>query len=314
LSELPIGTFIIKLNHRGILDAIFEICGVPTDKFRTICSAVDKLDKMSWAEVKEEMVFEKGLAASAADRIGEFVLLHGEPFALLEKMLSDKIFGEHIGANAALKDLGTLFKYLQALGSLSSVSLDLSLARGLDYYTGVIYEVVVVDGQVGSIAAGGRYDNLVGMFSVSGQQTPCVGVSIGIERVFALMERRAIDKGVMKAATVQVFVASIGPGLIDQRMRIAKLLWAANISAEYTHQDNPKFKKQLDDVLERGIPYMVVFGEEEVQKGTIKVKDMREHSEADVPVEQMVRALVDRGCAAIQSGADSNFLDILRQP
>jgi histidyl-tRNA synthetase len=92
------------------------------------------------------------------------------------------------------------------MDSLQFISFDLSLARGLDYYTGVIYEVVLIDGtsQVGSIAAGGRYDSLVGMFSASGQQTPCVGVSIGVERVFTIIEKRMLELGAQKSSATQV--------------------------------------------------------------------------------------------------------------
>ena len=215
LSELPVGDFMIKLNHRCILDAIFEICGVPAEKFRPICSAVDKLDKLPWAEVKEEMVGEKGLPEDVADRIGKFVLRSGSPRQLWQALTSEKIFGDHAGAAAAMYDLNILFEYMEAFDSLKYISFDLSLARGLDYYTGVIYEAVLIDGgaggiQVGSIAAGGRYDNLVGMFSVSGQQTPCVGVSVGIERVFAIMEKKAADLGILQSSNVQVrFIARI---------------------------------------------------------------------------------------------------------
>jgi histidyl-tRNA synthetase len=206
LRELPVGNFMIKLNHRKLLDAIFEICGVPPEKFRPICSAVDKLDKAPWADVKTEMVSEKGLAEDVADRIGEFVLNSGEPKVLWAQLTERGIFGEHVGANSAMKDLAILFDYLDAMGSLANISFDLSLARGLDYYTGVIYEAVLIDGtsQVGSIAAGGRYDNLVGMFSASGTQTPCVGISIGIERVFTIMERKAEELKIMQSSNVQV--------------------------------------------------------------------------------------------------------------
>lgn len=156
LSELPIGNFLVKLNHRKILDAVFELSGVPKEKFRPICSAVDKLDKLSWEEVKHEMIYEKGLEESVADMIGTFVRQAGQPKHLLQKFLDEKIFGDHPGANSALSDLKLLFDYLEAMGSLPFVSLDMSLARGLDYYTGVIYEIVLIDGtsQVGSISAG----------------------------------------------------------------------------------------------------------------------------------------------------------------
>jgi histidyl-tRNA synthetase len=181
LSELPVGNFLIKLNHRKILDGIFDICGVPKDKFRSICSAVDKLDKESWEEVKNEMVNEKGLDAFVADKIGQYVLNKGSPKVLWEYLMQKNVFVENNDAMVAMEELRILFEYLEAMDSLKNVSFDLSLARGLDYYTGVIYEAVLTEGtsQVGSIAAGGRYDNLVGMFSANGTQTPCVGVSIG---------------------------------------------------------------------------------------------------------------------------------------
>ena len=175
---------------------------------------MDKLDKATWEEVKTEMVSEKGLSPEVADRIGVFVLQSGPPQTLWSTLTESKAFGEHVGANAAMTELYTLFEYLSAMGSLARVSFDLSLARGLDYYTGVIYEAVLIDGvaQVGSIAAGGRYDNLVGMFSPSGVQTPCVGVSIGVERVFTIIEKKAEEKKVTQSATIQVFIASIGAG------------------------------------------------------------------------------------------------------
>ena len=207
LSDLPVGRFCIKLNHRKLLDAIFELCGVPADKFRPICSAVDKLDKMPWSEVKQEMVEEKGLSSEAADRIGEFVLHSGQPKELMCTFRQRALFGTHAAANQALNDLQLLFEYLDAMGSLQHVSFDLSLARGLDYYTGVIYEAILLDGSsssVGSIAAGGRYDNLVGMFSPSGVQTPCVGVSIGVERVFAILERKADESTTLQSTSIQV--------------------------------------------------------------------------------------------------------------
>jgi histidyl-tRNA synthetase len=106
--------------------------------------------------------------------------------------MESKKFGNHNGALTAMEDLRILFEYLEAMDKLKFISFDLSLARGLDYYTGVIYEAVCMSGnaQVGSIGGGGRYDNLVSMFQEAGKQTPCVGVSVGIERVFTLMEAK----------------------------------------------------------------------------------------------------------------------------
>lgn len=139
LSDLPIGQFMIKLNHRKILDAVFEIAGVPEEKFRPICSAVDKLDKATWEEVKQEMTEEKGLDSAVADRIGEFVLFKGEPREMWNRLNDSKIFGDHKGAKEAMDEMALLFDYLEAMGTLCYISFDMSLARGLDYYTGVIY-------------------------------------------------------------------------------------------------------------------------------------------------------------------------------
>lgn len=143
LTELPIGDFMIKINHRCILDAVFEISGVPPEKFRPICSAVDKLDKAEWAEVKAEMVDEKGLAPEVADRIGTFVLNKGEPREMWKRLTESNLFGTHKGALKALEEMNLLFDYLEAMGSLQNISFDMSLARGLDYYTGVIYVGII---------------------------------------------------------------------------------------------------------------------------------------------------------------------------
>jgi histidyl-tRNA synthetase len=161
----------------GLLDAVLDICGVPAAKFRPICSAIDKLDKEPWETVRAEMVDDKGLPPAVADRIGTMVQLRGEPRALHARLLADGVFAGHVGAGAALAELDTLFSYLDAMGALHRISFDLSLARGLDYYTGVIYEAVLLDPSygVGSIAAGGRYDNLVGMFASPGECRRCCG-------------------------------------------------------------------------------------------------------------------------------------------
>lgn len=314
LHDLPVGPFMIKLNHRRLLDAIFDICGVPMEKFRPICSAVDKLDKEPWEEVRREMVEDKGLSPDCADRIGKFVLHSGKPKELWSKFQDMKLFGDHIGANEAMAELKILFEYLDAMGTLNHVSFDLSLARGLDYYTGAIYEAVLTDGtsQVGSIAAGGRYDNLVGMFSANGIQTPCVGVSIGIERVFTIMEKKALELNILKNATMEVFIASIGPELVAERMRIANLLWNANISAEYSHKENPKFKPQLDEVLEKGIPFMIVFGSDELERKVVKIKNMKKFTEVEVALSEIVKYLtIDEECQTIHKG-DVSLLDNMK--
>lgn len=136
------GNFTIKMNHRKILDGIFQVCGVPEEKIRSISSAVDKLDKMPWADVKKEMVEEKGLPEEVADKIGEWVVLKGGE-DLLERLQKDESLSANESMKQGMEDMALLFKYLKRWKATSAVSFDLSLARGLDYYTGIIYEGMV---------------------------------------------------------------------------------------------------------------------------------------------------------------------------
>ena len=196
-----------------------------------------------------------------------------------------------------MRQLGLLWNYLEAMGTIDFVSFDLSLARGLDYYTGVIYEAVMVGGNVGSVAAGGRYDGLVGMFS--GKDVPAVGVSIGIERVMAIMEAqvraRAEAAGqAIRATETQVLVASIGSGLQGKRMEICSRIWAAGLKAEFGFKPNPKMGDQLTYALEQGIPFMVLFGEDELKEAKVKIKDMAAKEETLVDLARVVEELQAR--------------------
>lgn len=258
------GAYTIKLNHRKILDGIFQVCGVPEDKIRTISSAVDKLDKLPWSEVRKEMTEEKGLDGDVADRIGEWVIHKGK-HDLLDKLRNDPKLSANASMQAGINDMGLLFEYLEAFDVLDQVSFDLGLARGLDYYTGLIYEVVTEGsapeatpaaageaapapkkkgkaGQdedrsndptvgVGSVAAGGRYDNLVGMFSGK-SQIPCVGISFGVDRIFSITKARmAADKSVTQVRNneVDVYVMAFGKGFLNERLSVCAKLWEAGI-------------------------------------------------------------------------------------
>lgn len=274
LTALNIGNFTIKINHRKILDAIFDVCGVPSEKTRAISSAVDKLDKSPWEEVKREMVAEKGLEERIADEIGTYVSRKGGR-DLLDFLKGDVKLSNHKTACEGIKDMELLFDYLDIYDISHQMSFDLSLARGLDYYTGIIYEAVTaasappsfVEGEkkdarkertkkkgedddevneskigVGSIAAGGRYDHLVGMFTNSKKldAVPCVGISIGVERVFAIMMARLKEqqergeKSTVRSKDVDVFVMSMGgDGFLKERMGLAKKLWDAGIKVSF---------------------------------------------------------------------------------
>ncbi|KAI2539260.1 histidyl-tRNA synthetase 1 [Homo sapiens] len=303
LSSLQIGDFLVKVNDRRILDGMFAICGVSDSKFRTICSSVDKLDKVSWEEVKNEMVGEKGLAPEVADRIGDYVQQHGG-VSLVEQLLQDPKLSQNKQALEGLGDLKLLFEYLTLFGIDDKISFDLSLARGLDYYTGVIYEAVLLQtpaqaGEeplgVGSVAAGGRYDGLVGMFDPKGRKVPCVGLSIGVERIFSIVEQRleALEEKIRTTET-QVLVASAQKKLLEERLKLVSELWDAGIKAELLYKKNPKLLNQLQYCEEAGIPLVAIIGEQELKDGVIKLRSVTSREEVDVRREDLVEEIKRR--------------------
>ncbi|KAI9320413.1 histidyl-tRNA synthetase [Dichotomocladium elegans] len=280
LSVLDIGPYTVKINHRKILDGIFQACQVPDGSIRSVSSAVDKLDKLSWDQVKREMIDDRGIDASIAERIGEYVKLKGGR-ELLENLAQDPLLQQNTMAVQGVADMKLLFEFLEALGIEDKMCIDLSLARGLDYYTGVIYEAVTpqsgADG-VGSVAAGGRYDDLVGMLSGVNKKgkpslkVPCVGVSLGVERIFSILMAKQGQQ--IKTKDTEVLVIAVGGGLIKEQMRIARELWDSGIKASFMFKNKPKLEKQWALCEKDQIPYAVIIGQDEVDNNQVRLKDM----------------------------------------
>ncbi|KLO20628.1 histidyl-tRNA synthetase [Schizopora paradoxa] len=330
LTRLDVGDFTVKMNNRKILDGIFEVCGVPSEKIRSISSAVDKLDKLPWAEVKKEMCEEKGLDPAVADKIGEYVKLRGGQ-ELLEALQTNRTLTSNKRAKEGLDEMSILFSLLNAYGIVDKISFDLSLARGLDYYTGLIYEAVVaasappgmdanalasaesscaqssskpkkkpaknpktVDGVVeedeeidessvgiGSIAAGGRYDNLVSSLlaaqSGEGKKSyviPCVGVSIGLDRIFAILYPKWQEKRYRQKATF-AYVMAAGDGLLTERVKLVSELRQAGIKTDFLAKSKPKLPAQFLAGERDEVPFAIILGQDELQQGFVTVKEQR---------------------------------------
>ncbi|KAI1825239.1 putative histidyl-tRNA synthetase [Xylaria intraflava] len=266
----------IKLNHRLILDGLFAASGVPKDKIRLVSSSVDKLDKISWPEVKKEMVEEKGLSDEVADKVGKYVLRNGTMREVIELLKSDQALSANESVKAGLDDMNLLVSYLEALDVVDKVSFDLSLARGLDYYTGLIYEVILnTDGSpnhVGSIAAGGRYDGLVGMYG--NQPIPCVGISFGIDRIYTLLDAQREENSSKLAHEIDVYIMALGgkdfDGLILERLKVARELWDVGIRTEFTAKVNPRRQQQLS--ASNNSLIAVILGQDEMASGQVRLK------------------------------------------
>ena len=218
-----------------------------------------------------------------------FVERKGEPRAVLASLIEDGCFKGHKVAEETMKEMELLFSYCEAMNCLDNLSFDFSLARGLDYYTGLIYEAVFVEGtgtRFGSIAGGGRYDGLIGMFS--SQSIPAIGVSIGIERMFLLLEEQAKAENAVRASETQVLVASIGKGMVTERLKLLNELWATGVKAEALYNDNPKPQRQLDYAFENGIPLIIWIGEDEIADSVFKVKQLNSQKEEFYPRSQLI--------------------------
>jgi len=263
----------IKINHRLILDGMFEAVGVPKDLVRPISSAVDKLDKMSWVEVKKEME-EKGLKAEIADKIGAYVRLTegGRGFSeTLDFLRSDEVLSKNEQVKKGVEEMSLLLRYLTASDIARYISFDLSLARGLDYYTGLIYEVVPKDTslKVGSIAAGGRYDNLVGMFSK--RDIPCVGISFGVDRILTILKARQTPP--KSTPKIDVWLVAFGSSLlVEEKMALARQLRKAGISVDSDTKADRKPPKQLDLAKSNGAALAVLLEDDAEAPGAVRFK------------------------------------------
>ncbi len=271
LDALPwLGKYTVKLNHRKLLDGIFEYSGVPEDKLRTICSSLDKLDKTPWLEVFNEML-DKGITAQAAENIGHFVCHKGNMEQILSMLNAQSdAFLVNPNVKQAIEEMTILAGYLNALNLSNVVSFDLSLARGLDYYTGMIMETVLHDSQVGSIAGGGRYDNLIGMFCK--RQVPSVGFSIGIERILAAVKDK-LGKNSGKSTQVVVCTVPI-PESVSVRFHILDELWKAGIPSELIYRENPKIRAQLSYASEIGAKWAIIVGSTELENNVVQLKNL----------------------------------------
>lgn len=304
LTSLGIKDFKVKLNHRKILDGIFQISGVAKEDVRKISSAVDKLDKLPWDAVKKEITVEKGQSEETANKIGEYVKLNGTLQEVYDLLSKDEAIINNEMAKQGLDDIKTLMNYVESFDINKYISFDLSLARGLDYYTGLIYEAITEASAppenaqelkkkakssddaseyvgVGSIAAGGRYDNLVNMFAqASGKkaaQIPCVGVSFGVERLFSLIKQRTHLTEKIKPTATQVIVMAFGggkdwTGFLPERMKVAKQLWNAGIEAEYVYKSKVNPRKQFEAAEKCGASLAVILGKEEYAEGKLRIK------------------------------------------
>ena len=273
----------IKINNRKILSGIAEIIG-EADKIVDITVAIDKLDKIGLENVNAELK-EKGISDEAIAKLQPIILLSGtntEKLATLKSVLAASETGMK-GVEESEFILGTL----ETMGLKNEIELDLTLARGLNYYTGAIFEVKALDVQIGSITGGGRYDNLTGVFGMAGVSG--VGISFGADRIFDVLNQLELYPKEAVNGTELMFV-NFGDKEASFSMSMLAKVRAAGIRAEI-FPDAAKMKKQMSYANAKSVPFVAIVGENEMNEGKAMLKNMETGEQNLVSVEELIAAL-----------------------
>ena len=276
----------IKLNNRKILAGIAEYIGQP-DKIIDITVAIDKLDKVGVEAVNAEMLA-NGITQDAVDKLQPILTMTGTNVEKLET-IAQTIGTSEIGAKG-VEETRFILEKIEAVGLKNELQLDLTLARGLNYYTGAIFEVKAKDVAIGSITGGGRYDNLTGIFGMPGLSG--VGISFGADRIYDVLNTLDLYPQNAIQAT-QVLFINFGEAEADYCLPIAGQIRAAGISVEL-YPDCAKMKKQMAYANAKGIPFVVLAGESEINQGKVTLKNMLTGDQQLVSTEELIAIITSK--------------------
>lgn len=273
----------LKLNNRKILYGIAETIG-HADKMTDITVAIDKLDKIGIGNVEAELA-SKGIGQEAIAGLRPILELSGTNTEKLARM-KEVIASSETGM-LGIAEMEELFSYIAAAGSTLDIELDLSLARGLNYYTGAIFEVKAKDHAIGSICGGGRYDDLTGIFGMPNMSG--VGISFGADRIYDVMT--GLDLFPPEASgTTKVLLLNFGGEEERAALKLTKSLREADIACEI-YPENAKMKKQMEYANRRGVPYVAILGSDELAAGTVTVKNMGSGEQQSIAQAELINLL-----------------------
>ncbi len=275
----------IKVNNRKLLAGIAAYMGHP-ELLTDITVAIDKLDKIGWDGVCRELA-ERGVSQEGIARLEPIFQQQGTPADLLsylQNLLKDSEI-----AMKGVEEMGTLFGYLDKIPFHNEVSVDLTLARGLNYYTGAIMEIKAKDFAMGSISGGGRYDDLTGIFGMKNMSG--VGISFGAERIYDIMEEGGLFPDTDNNST-QVLIVNFGEKELRHTLPLAQRLRQKGVRVEL-YPDAVKIGRQFSYADARGIPYVAIVGEEEIAQGRLQLKNMSDGSQTSMTEEELIKILND---------------------
>lgn len=288
-AAIDIGPFLIRINNRKVLTGFFKAIGMTEAAIRSCIKIVDTLEKVGATKVKQELV-DLGTTSHQAEQIMAFTQINGAAEDVLHKLRHQcEILGNPEELQQGISDLSQVIQGVRALAVPEDrFCIDLSIARGLDYYTGTVYETTLIGYEsLGSICSGGRYDDLVGIFV--GEKMPGVGISIGLTRLM----RRLMEADILKPLSpspAQVMVINLDPDLMDAYLQISQHLRSAGISV-LTGFDKRAVGKQVQQADKLGIPICLIIGPEEYAAGQCRIKHLASGEQVDVPLTEMVATI-----------------------
>src|SRR6185369_12005983 len=263
----------IKINNRKILTALAELCG-GSEKMNRLSVAIDKLDKIGLDKVKEELAGREFSAANIS-LIEKYLSIKGSN---QEKLAAAKqVLGNSATGDKGIEELETVLTY--PIADHSSITIDLTLAQGLDYYTGIIFEVKAKNVNMGSIGGGGRYDDLTGLFGVP--NIPGVGISFGVDRIYDVMEELKLFPDDVQVGT-EVLFFNLGENESKAAFGLMQQLRNKNVRCELYHE-SAKFDKQFKYAEKKKIPYAVIIGSKELEEKTCTIKNLLQSSQQTIP-------------------------------
>jgi histidyl-tRNA synthetase len=283
LTDLGFSEFIIRLNHREILQGLLETSGVAQTLHASALVAIDKFDKVGRGGVRDELL-QRGVSPSASESLLQALYPIGpdrdvrtrsqDSQMILSRLAAD--LKNHAGGSAAVANLDKIVALTTMTSADSHVWVDPSLARGLSYYTGAIMEINVAD-LAGSLGGGGRYDNLIGMFL--GQNIPACGFSLGLERILVVMTERNMFPSTLATTPADVMIATFDASGAGAAMRLAAMLRATGLRV-LVYPDPEKIGKQIKYADSRRIPFVALLGDDEIKAGTVTVKNLAAQTQA----------------------------------
>ena len=295
-TSLGLKRFQIRVNNRKILNGFYAMLGL-TARSGDIMRTVDKLDKIGAEKVRTLLTDEVGVSAESADEILKFIAITGGNEQVLAALESYR--GRNEVFDEGLDQLNTVVKYLSAFGvPAENFAVDLTIARGLDYYTGTVYETTLLDHpEIGSVCSGGRYDNLAEYYT--DKQLPGVGISIGLTRLFYVLGEQGMLNPDLPTAPADVLILPMTAELAPA-VTLATRLRAAGVRTQlYTEQK--KFKAKMSYADKLGVPYVVFLGDDEIAGNVVACKDMASGQQTTLPFDETL-GLIRRGLDARNAG------------